>query len=176
MDNASTPDLPTPDEVAAKVEELRALEQLGVKEFADALADNIMEPLPVETAAFRSDALAFLSLTAARYLIDHANEILRQRHRSRHARRGTQHFVNLVGRERRILENIVNGLRAKNGDLPNAPNPRKRAMQRLWNENMAGDVPQGRYKVLFLEEQELAAQRKRDEKKARRDARRAARA
>lgn len=165
-----------PSALAAKVAELAALEARDPTTFAEALADNIMEPDPVETAAFRSDDLAFKSLVATRYLIENTQSILRRRRRGSVAQRRTEGFIQKVGRERRVLENIVNGIRARTGVLPNTPNPRQRAMRRLWNENMKGPVPAGRYRELLNEEVEAVAERKRQAKKARQEARKAERA
>lgn len=161
--------------VAAKTRELVDLEKRDRNAFAEALADNIMEPDPVETDAFRSDDLAFQSLAAARYLIDNANTVLRRRRRGSKEQRGTERFMQAVGRERRILENIVNGMRARKGMLPNAPNPRQRALRRLATENLQGDVPKGRFRDLVIEEQQIDKDRKREQKKARQEARRAER-
>lgn len=171
----STPSAPEPGLVASKIAELQALELRDRNGFAELLADNIMEPDEVETAAFRSDELAFQSLAAARYLIDNANAVMRRRRRGSAEQRGTERFIQAVGRERRILENIVNGLRAKKGMLPSAPNPRQRALRRLATENLKGDVPQGRFRELVLEEVEVDKERKRREKKERQAARRAER-
>jgi hypothetical protein len=171
------PDPISAEEVSAKIQELLELErERGSREFAEALADNIMEPDPVETAAFRSDELAFLSYTGARYLIDHSNEVLRDRRRGSRQAHDTRRFQMEVGRERRILESIVNGIRAKKGMLPNQPNIRRRAERRLVQENLKGPVPQGRFIELLREEEEREQQRKRDAKRARAQARKAQRA
>lgn len=171
------PEPPEPALVAAKITELLDIERtLGSREFAEALADNIMEPDPVETAAFRSDELAALSLAGAIYLIDHSNEVLRDRRRSSRQAHETRRFQMEVGRERRVLAHIVDGIRAKAGILPNQPNLRRRAERRLVQENLKGDVPKGRFIELLREEQEAEEQRKRDAKRARAAARKARRA
>jgi hypothetical protein len=159
--------------VTAKTRELVELEKRDRNAFAEALADNIMEPDPIETDAFRSDELAFQSLAAARYLIDNANSVMNRRRRGSREQRGTERFLQMVGRERRILENVVNGIRARKGMLPNAPNPRQRALRRLATENLAGDVPRGRFRDLVIEEQQVDKDRKYREKKERQAARRA---
>lgn len=164
-----------PTAVEAKIREFSALELRDRNGFAEALADNIMDPDPTETAAFRSDELAFKSLAAARYLIDNANTVMRRRRRGSQEQRGTERFMQTVGRERRILENITNGIRAKNGMLPNTPNPRQRALRRLASENLAGDVPKGRFRDLIEEEIQVDKDRKYQQKKARQAARRAER-
>lgn len=173
MSRTEQPSPPSASGVAAKIQELQLLEQSNPAQFAEALADNIMDPDPVETAAFRSDELAYFSLSGARYLIEHSNEVLKRRRRGSRAQFDTRRFQMSVGRERRILGSIVDGIRAKNGMLPNAPNPRRRAMMRLWNENMAGPVPAGRFRVLLDEETERDAQSKRDQKRLRKEAKRA---
>lgn len=164
---------PTPDEIAARIAELVALEASDPTTFAEDLADNIMEPLELDTRAFRSDELAFKSLAAAKYLIDRANEQAR-RHRANSAKqRATIAFRQKVAREGRILENVVNGIKARNGILPAAPNPRRRAKERLWSEAMKGDaIPAGRWREILDEEIEKDRERKKQAKKARRDARR----
>lgn len=77
-----------------------------------------------------------------------------------------------VGHERRLLELRVNGIRAEKGLLPNAPNPRQRALRRLASENLAADVPKGRFRQLVEEEQEVDRERKRAAKKQRQQERR----
>lgn len=168
---------PNPAQVAAKVRELDALEVKDATSFAELLADNLMEPDPVEVAAFRSDALAWKSLTATKYLIDRTNEQIRRHRANSDRQRGSIAFRNKVVREQRVLQQIVDGLRAKNGILPNLPNPKRRAQIRLWNLAMTNQpIAPGTWRVLLEEEKEKDAQRKRDAKKARRDARREERA
>lgn len=150
--------------VQAKIKELDALEVRSPVEFAEALADNIMEPDPIETQAFRSEDLAFKSLKAARYLIDHSGAVMKHRRRGSKQQQATREFMNRVGQERRLLEYIVNGIRAAKGQIPNAPNPRQRALRRLATENLKGDVPRGRFRELMIEEQEIDKERKRQAK------------
>lgn len=160
--------------VAEKVAELAAIEAADPTTFAEALADNIAEPLDTETAAFRSDELAFKSLAAAEYLIARTNEVVRRHRRDSDKQRASIAFGHKVARERRILENVVNGIKARNGILPAAPNPRKRAKDRLWNEAMKGGViPPGRWRQLLDEEIEKDRARKKAAKQARREMRRA---
>ena len=154
--------------VQAKIKELDALEVRDPLEFAEALADNIMEPDPIETSAFRSEELVFKSYKAARYLIDHSGAVLNRRRRGSKEQQATREFMNRVGQERRLLEYIVNGLRASKGLTPNAPNPRQRALRRLATENLKGDVPRGRFRELVIEEQEVDRERKRQQKEERR--------
>lgn len=165
-----------PTELRRLIDQFVALEASDSKAFAEALADNIMEPDPAETAALRSEELAMKSLVAARFLIDNTNVVLRTKQRGTDEHRRTEHFINSVGRERRLLESIVQGLRAQHGILPTAPNPRGRAMRRLVNENMRGDVAKGRFRELVIEETEVDRQRKVREKEERKRARREARA
>jgi hypothetical protein len=140
--------------------------------FAEALADNIMEPVIEETAAFRSEELAYYSLAATRYLIENARSVLTRRRRGSTEKARTEGFMQKVGHERRLLELRVNGIRAEKGLLPNAPNPRQRALRRLASENLAGDVPKGRFRQLVEEEQEVDRERKRAAKKQRQQERR----
>lgn len=169
---AGRPPVADPAEVAAKIEEFVALEATDPTSFAEALADNIMEPEPAETAAFRSEELAFKSLNATKYLIENTRSVLARRRRGSEQQRRTEGFLQKVNYERRLLENIVNGLRAQRGLLPNAPNPRRRAERRLVNENLAGDVKRGRIRELIEEEKAIDAEKKKQAKKARQQARR----
>ena len=173
-DDAPLSDAPSDEgvRVQAKIKELDALEVRDPLEFAEALADNIMETDPIETLAFRSDELAFKSLKAARYLLDHSGAVLQRRRRGSREQQATREFMNRVGAERRLLESIVNGIRAKKGLNPNAPNPRQRALRRLATENLKGDVPRGRFRELMIEEQEIDRERKAEAKRERRQARR----
>lgn len=158
--------------VIARIAELTAMEAADPTSFAEALADNIMEPLAEDTHAFRSDDLAFKSYAAATYLIERTNEQVRRHARNPQKQRGAKAFGIKVARERRILENIVNGIKARNGVLPAAPNPRRRAKDRLWNEAMTGkSIPPGRWRELLTEEMERDKARKRDAKRARRQSR-----
>jgi hypothetical protein len=165
---------PTADKakVQALIAELDALEAADRTSFAERLADNIMDPLLEETVAFRSEELAFKSFAAARYLVDNANEVLRRRRRGSAQQRGTREFLLKVGHERRILENIVNGMRAQRGQLPNTPNPRRRAMMELWNMVLRGEeVNQQTPRLLFEAEKAKDVERKKQERKARRASR-----
>lgn len=164
---------PTPDEIAERIAELVALEASDPTSFAEWLADNVMDPVAVDTHAFRSDELAFKSFTAARYLIDRANQDERRFRANSEKQRRVIAYRQRVAREARILDNIVNGIKARNGILPAAPNPRRRAKERLWSEAMKGDaLPAGRWREILDEELEKDRERKKQAKKARRDARR----
>lgn len=164
---------PTKDQVAARIAELTALEASDPTTFAEDLADNIVEPIALDTAAFRSDELAFKSLAAANYLIDRTNEQARRHRANSDKQRATIAFGHKVARERRILENVVNGIKARNGILPAAPNPRRRAKERLWSEAMkGGPIPAGRWRQILDEEIEKDRERKKQAKKARRQVRR----
>lgn len=165
---------PDPALVAAEVQRLLALEQeQGPRVFAEALADNIMEPDPIETAAFRSDELAGLSHIAATYLIEHSNEVLRGRKRGSRQAYDTRRFQMAVGLERRRLAAVIEGIRARRGILPNQYNIRRRAERRLVQENLKGPVPQGRFIEILREEEEAKKERDRDAKRARAKAKKA---
>ena len=157
---------PPPAEIADMISQLEILADVR---FAEALADCIMDPEPTEQAAFRSEALAFRTLTAARYLLDHVNVTI---HRNDTESNGSwlkraEHYRNRVGMERRTVETIVAGLRAQRGMLTSTPNPRHRAMRAL----------SAKYPVEFLAlvrtEQQADVDRIKREKQERRDARRA---
>lgn len=146
--------------------------------YAQALADSIMDPIAEEQAAFRSPELAQRSLVATRFLIDDVNAAIQRKadESTKSWRSRADHFRNRVGMERRLLEAIVDGLRAQRGILPAQPNPKARAMRRLWSENMAGDVPKGRYRELLELEQQADADRAARQKEERKQARRTAKA
>lgn len=164
---------PDPDAVASMINHLRALELRDTREFAETLVTNILDPDPVETAAFRSDELAYLSFVATRWLIDNAKDVRARKRRGSQKERATDAYIRLVGRERRVLEQIVSGLRAKNGVLPAAPNPRRRAERRLWSLAMKGEaIPAGMWRVILEEEIVRDRSRKRDQKRSRQTARR----
>lgn len=163
---------PTPAEVAARVAELIALEASDPTTFAEELADNIVEPLELDTHAFRSDELAFKSLAAATYLIERTKEQARRHRANSDKQRATIAFGHKVARERRILENVVNGIKARSGILPAAPNPGRRAKERLWSEAMKNQpIPPGRWREILDEEIEKDRERKKQAKRARRQAR-----
>lgn len=161
------------DEVARTIQMLAAESD---DRFSEALADNIMDPVPEETAAFRSPELVARSAAAARYLIDHVNTVIRTRSgpeaSNKDLRRRTEAFRNKVGRERRILESILAEAELRKGIIRNAPNPRARAMKRLWQLALQGDVPAGTARRLLEEEEEKAVEARRE---ARRLAKEAAR-
>ena len=169
------PPVVDPAEVQRLVVQLTALEAQNPRAFAESLADNIMEPDPAETLAFRSEELVAKSLVAARYLIDNTNSVMASRRRGTDLHKRTELFRNAVGRERRLLQSILDGMRARDGVLPTAPNPRGRAMRRLVNENLVGDVPKGRFRELVIEETENDKAKRAAAKEARKKARKAVR-
>lgn len=157
--------------------------------YASSLADCVMdadkkdpelrEIVAIEQAAFRSPELVARSVIAARYLIDHVNTVIRTRTgpeaSSNEVRRRTEAFRNKVGRERRLLEEIQRSLELQKGIIRNAPNPRARAMKRLWQLNLAGDVPQGTANRLLAEEEAKVVEAKREARRQAKEAARAAR-
>lgn len=163
-----TGDRPDPAEVQATVANLT---ELPDQQFAEALADCVMDPDPVEQAAFRSDDLALRALVAARYLIDNVNATIRQRadESGKAWALRAEHYRNRIGMERRLLESIVAGIRARDGQIMAAPNPRGRAMRRLAEKH-----PQ-EFLELVRDEQEAVAERRRAEKAERKRQRQAAR-
>lgn len=165
-----------PQLVADKARELLALEQQqGPRVFAEEVADILLapEPDPVEIAALRCDEVAFLAWNATKYLLEHSGLVIRERIRRRQHQEAnaTRRFQVEINREQRILKAIVEGIRARNGRLPNERNPKRRAERRLVQENLKGDVPKGRFIEILREEEELAQQIKRDQKRARAQAR-----
>lgn len=163
------PPQPDPQHVAELVEHLDALSDVA---FAEALADNIMDPDPDETAAFRSPQLVNRSADATRYLLARVNTEFRQRpgeSRGSWGKRAAA-YRDRVGLERRRLETIIAGLKAQNGILTAPPNPRGRAMRELARRHSA------EFLAIVREEQEKDRERARAEKQRRKDARKAHRA
>lgn len=119
-----------PETVAEVVADL---EQMSDRDFREALADNITDPVAEETEAFRSPALAFRSYAATRALIESTNSVIRAREgeSDRQWRRRAEEFRTAVGMERRLLELIVAGERARRGVTAAAPNPTSRALREL---------------------------------------------
>jgi hypothetical protein len=136
--------------------------------FAESLADNIMDPMPEETAAFRSPELVARSVAAAKYLIDHVNTVIRTKTgdetSDKDVRRRREAFRNRVGYERRLLEEILRSEELQRGIIRNAPNPRARALRRLKQRHLA------EYQDLVREETEKIAQERRDARRAAKDA------
>lgn len=137
--NTSRPDL-DPAEINSTIAYLSSRNDT---DYAEALADCIMDPEPVEVAAFRSSQLAYRSLVACRYLIDHANTTIAYRKQleesgqtvddmtTKWKQRATARFRDRVGMERRLLEQIIAGDAARNGRISNAPSAQGRALRRL---------------------------------------------
>lgn len=173
--NSDRPKGPDPALVAAKAQEFIAFEAThGGHAFAEELVVEILlapEPDPVELAALRSEEVAFLAWNATKYLLDHSGAVLRSRRRGSRAALSTERFRAAINRENRIFKQVVDGTRAKRGILPNERNVRRRAERRLVQENLKGDVPKGRFIEIYREEQELADQIARDQKRARAEAR-----
>jgi hypothetical protein len=144
--------------------------------FQQSLADCIMDPDDLEQAAFRSEQLAFRSLAAAKTLIEQTNRLLvrKQGESTKGWQVRTEHFRTRVGMERRILQTITDGIRARDGFVASAPNPVQRAMRRLAQLNRAGDVPKGTIYRLVEEERQKDADQLAKRKAERAEARRAA--
>jgi hypothetical protein len=156
-----------PTRVTAVADRLAALTEVA---FAEALADNIMEPDADEVAAFRSPELVVRSLDATKYLLARVNTEFQQRpgeSRGSWGKRAAA-YRDRVGLERRRLETIVAGLRAQRGILTAPPNPRGRAYRELARRH-----PE-EYLEIVREQQDKDRQRKREEKEARKQARKTA--
>jgi len=161
------------DELAATIAYLNTRTD---EDFAEALADCIIDPIPVEVAAFRSSELAYRSLVAARFLIKHANTTIELKkmgedpNQSKKARiKGTARFRDRVGMERQLLEQIVAGDNARNGRVSSAPSAQSRALARLKQRHLA------EFQDLKREEQakiDAEAAERRRIRKAERDAER----
>src|SRR5690606_27046563 len=138
------------------------LATLNSDQFANALADCIMspeaewddalpdapKPIPKVAAerAFRSPRFVEQSIAAADLLLKQARNrtLAKGADNDRDWRRRQQFYMDKVGRERKVLGAVLKGLKAQAGYVDNAPSPRGRAMQRLWQLNLAGDVPRGK--------------------------------
>ncbi|WP_199424596.1 hypothetical protein [Actinotalea solisilvae] len=122
-----------PVESGSVAEMVRELAELRERQFVEAFSENVGDERRIETQAFRSPELAVRSLTAARQLVDNVNSAIRAREgeSNKQWQRRAEGFRAAVGRERRLLEAIVAGLRAQEGVLPAAPNPRARAFREL---------------------------------------------
>lgn len=165
---------------AELAETINYLSGLAADRFAQELADTLMEPADDPRAdpvlqAFRSPQLVHQSLAACRSLLNDVNRVMKEDEgeTNKAKRRGREHFRNVVGTERRVLQMIYDGVRAQQGILPTAPNPRARARERLWQLNLMGDVPQGMANQLLEEEEEKVREAARQ---ARREAKERARA
>jgi hypothetical protein len=165
------PDAPVdPEEVASTIAYLSTRTD---EDFAEALADCIVDPLPAEVAAFRSSELAYRSLVAARYLIKHANTTMEHREGDASVKwkqRRTARFRDRVGMERRLLEQIVAGDNARSGRVSNAPSAQSRALRRLKQRHLA------EFQELKREEQakiDAEAKERREQRKRERAAERA---
>lgn len=172
--NSNRPKGPDPALVSAKAQELLAFESAnGPRAFAEEVADILLapDPDPVEIAALRSEEVAFLAWNATKYLLEHSGAVLRTRRRGSQEANATKRFQVEIRREERLLEAIVNGIRARRGQLPAQRNPKRRAERRLVQENLKGDVPKGRFIELLREEQEISERVERDQKRARAEAR-----
>lgn len=168
---------PHPDEVRDLIQHFTGLSD---DRYAKALGQNIAKPLPEETAAFRSRDLAVRTEVACKHLIStNAAKI-------QHVLVGTEtdvvkkrgqvaHFISKVRRELALVQSIITEADAQKGILRNAGNPRRRAERRLWQENMAGDVPKGRFRELLQEEEQKEVERRRAAKRESRQRSRQAR-
>lgn len=170
---APTPDTVDPEEVASTIAYLNTRTD---EDFAEALADCIIDPVPAEVAAFRSSELAYRSLVAARYLIKHANTTIELKKmgedpdQSKKGRiKGTARFRDRVGMERQLLEQIVAGDNARNGRVSQAPSAQSRALRRLKQRHLAEFQELKREEQAKLDEE--AAERRRI-RRAERDAER----
>lgn len=122
--------------------------------FTEALMDCLMDPVPAEVLAFRSDALAEKTLAACVQLLDQLNQQIASNGKGmrrfeglrgaalaaeqRAWRQDVFRIREAVGIERRLVQDIVRGMRARNGQLGFAPNPRGRAMRELVRLNVSG--------------------------------------
>lgn len=148
------------------------LQALTDQAYAQSLADCVVDPEPVEHAAYRSDELAERSLAAAVFLVNTTNSLMKNgpsRDDPAWVHR-TQHFLNRIGMERRLLGTIVDGMYARQGRVKNAPNPRRRAQERLWNLVMSGRPVDPQTPALLMADEEAKEKVRKAQDKARRKA------
>lgn len=167
----TTPDRPVADQplIDEVVESLRLL--VDEEQFAQTLADSIMSPVKTKmdaavVAAFRDDRLINRSVIAANYLIARANNDMKKKKAPpgedpREVERRRLAYIDMVGRERQILKDILKGIKARKGILDMSPNPRARAAERLVSLNMRADIPKGMFAQLVEEEEEKVRAQKR---------------
>lgn len=117
-------------EVQALIEEYTSLNE---KEYRDRLAVVVFDGLTQELAAFHSDELAERTLTAAKHLVNEANNRLNNSGRGLQVdkRRHTVHFRDALGLERTRVQGFVDNLRQRRGQASNAPNASSRALRAL---------------------------------------------
>ena len=130
-------------------------------DFAEALADVIMEPYSVGVAAFHAPELRRKSLIACKYLADHARAVMRHREPSasnKFLQGATERFLAKVNRERRLIENQITGDLADRGIISQSPSPRARALRRLKQRHVA------EFQELFREETEKLKEENRRKK------------
>lgn len=173
MSDAPTTATPDPDEVQYAID---FLSTLNAEAFAHAVADVVTarpgddddvlrgsaEPVSKAAAeiALRSIDLIEHSMAAVNFHIKRTNNLLNERSPDFDRRKANsrRRFLELMGRERAILGSTRKALATiHEGLVDNSPNPRKRAMERLWQLNLAGDVPQGTGRDLLAEEEAKVA-------------------
>ena len=126
------------------------LEALPSEEFANAFArflmaprsdhddlypDDTPDPVPKVAAAraFRSTVLVERSIAACELLLAQSrNRARREGGTSDDQQRRRQHFIDLVGHERKVLGQVLSGYKAQHGIVDNSPNPTRRAQERWW--------------------------------------------
>ncbi|HET9653821.1 MAG TPA: hypothetical protein VFP72_00570 [Kineosporiaceae bacterium] len=143
---------------------------------SDVLGDR--DPDEVTLAAIRSPQLVRRTLDALTAIINQINIDLavnrRTRERDAEWERAALRVQNRYGMERNAVQRIVNEIDEREGRR-GKPNPRARAMERLATENLAGPVPQGRFRDLLEEEKAKVEARRKAARQAARDARRRSR-
>ncbi|MEQ7008452.1 hypothetical protein ABN028_19960 [Actinopolymorpha sp. B17G11] len=107
------------------------LKDLPDDDFIRAVRDFLRRPDDDEAAALRSDAIVQRTHWAILYLRDNVRTSLEHEAEGSDRKRGMELLRNAIRREERLTLLRVNGLRAKTGQMPMAPNPRGRAMRRL---------------------------------------------
>lgn len=145
------------------------LEGLADDPFREAVAKIVMDPQPAHLEALRSPGLVARTEAACEFLI--RTNASRVRHvlagdaaaQKRHA---VSYFINKVAYERSICQRILAEADARKGIIKNRSNPRARALKRLAQLNLKGDVPQGMYRQLLEEEREADVERRRQERRA----------
>lgn len=166
---------PVDDEIAADVEErIKELDALTDPEYKDVFTVYLRDPSLVDQLAFRSPKLAARSLQVCLWLLENVRTTLRGTDDRRRAYR-LELLRNAARKEERVLRTVVDGLRAQQGILPFAPNPRRRAEHRVWQLLLRGDtVTPEMAKRILSEEHERDRQRRAEERERRRQRKREA--
>lgn len=149
---------------------VKTLQTLTDDKFAETLANALMSK-PQDRAlveAFRSPEMLRRSEGALNFLLREVHAWIKRRTSDdptiSEQRRRTEHYRNVLSRERAHITAILTAEDARKGVIRRAPNARRRAADRLVQLNLAGDVSQGTYQRLLEEEQKYDVELRRKAK------------